>query len=74
MVLAFANAPVTVTQPITFLQLVWSITIGALFFAEPVDPFVVAGGLVIIGSVLFITLREAMLKRRITPSGPDTKF
>ncbi|MCA0939306.1 DMT family transporter [Salipiger pacificus] len=74
MVLAFASAPVTVTQPITFLQLVWSVAIGALFFAEPVDPFVVGGGLVIIGSVLFITLREAMLKRRVTPSGPETKF
>ncbi|WP_353471810.1 DMT family transporter [Salipiger sp. H15] len=74
MVLAFASAPVTVTQPVTFLQLVWSVAIGALFFAEPVDPFVVGGGLVIIGSVLFITLREAMLKRRVTPSGPETKF
>ena len=34
---AFAAAPVTVTQPITFLQLVWSVLLGAIFFAEPVD-------------------------------------
>ncbi len=74
MTLAFASAPVTVTQPATFLQLVWSVLVGAIFFGEGVDPYVVAGGLVIIGSVLFITLREAMLKRRVTPSGPDTKF
>ena len=47
MTLAFAAAPVTVTQPVTFLQLVWSVMVGAIFFAEPADPFVVAGGLLI---------------------------
>ncbi|WP_252737792.1 DMT family transporter [Citreicella sp. C3M06] len=65
MTLAFAAAPVTVTQPVTFLQLVWSVLLGALFFAEPVDPYVVAGGLVIMGAVAFITWREVVLKRRI---------
>ncbi|MCR8546402.1 DMT family transporter [Salipiger sp. P9] len=72
MMLAFAAAPVTVTQPVSFLQLVWSVLIGALFFAEPVDAWVVAGGMVIMSSVLFITWREAVLKRRISPSGPET--
>ena len=32
MTLAFANAPVTVTQPVTFLQLVWAVLLGAVFF------------------------------------------
>ena len=32
MTLAFAAAPVTVTQPVTFLQLVWSVILGAAFF------------------------------------------
>lgn len=67
MTLAFAAAPMTVTQPVTFLQLVWAVSLGALVFAEPVDPWVVAGGLVILASVSYITWREAMLKRRITP-------
>ncbi|EPX76302.1 membrane protein [Salipiger mucosus DSM 16094] len=74
MTLAFAAAPVTLTQPVTFLQLVWSVAIGALFFAEPVDPFVVAGGTVIVGAVVFITWREAVLKRRISPLGTEGKF
>jgi len=73
MTLAFAAAPVTVTQPVTFLQLVWSVAIGALFFAEPIDPWVIAGGSVILASVLFITWREAVLKRRITPTVAETK-
>ncbi len=64
---AFAVAPMTVTQPVTFLQLVWSVLLGALFFSEPVDGWVVLGGVIILAAVTFVTWREAMLKRRVTP-------
>lgn len=75
MSMAFAAAPVTVTQPVSFLQLVWAILLGAVFFGEGVDPWVVVGGLVIIGSIAFITMREAALKRKMrTPAVPATKF
>ena len=71
---AFAAAPVTVTQPVVFLQLIWSVAIGAIFFGEPPDPFVIAGGGVILASVIFITFREQQLKRRaITPHVHETK-
>ncbi|MFD1510836.1 DMT family transporter [Lacimonas salitolerans] len=74
MTLAFRCAPLTVTQPVTFLQLVWAVAVGALFFGEAVDPWVVFGGLVIMASVSFITWREAVLKRRgVTPAAPATK-
>jgi drug/metabolite transporter (DMT)-like permease len=74
MTLAFAAAPVTVTQPVTFLQLIWATALGALWFSEPIDIWVVLGGIVILGSVTFITWREAMLKRHITPDAPATKM
>lgn len=74
MTLAFAAAPLTVTQPITFLQLVWATALGAAVFAEPVDIWVILGGFVILGSVTFITWREAMLNRQITPATPMTKL
>ena len=75
MTLAFAAAPVTVTQPVTFLQLVWATLLGAVAFAEPVDIWVVLGGFVILSSVTFITWREAMLKgRTITPHSNETKL
>lgn len=70
---AFAAAPMTVTQPVTFLQLVWSVALGALVFSEPVDAYVVAGGATILASVTFITWREAVLKRRVTPNTNATK-
>lgn len=73
MTLAFAAAPVTVTQPVTFLQLVWSVMLGALFFGEPADPYVITGGVLILGAVLFITWREAVLARRVTPAIGETK-
>ena len=75
MTLAFAAAPVMVTQPITFLQLVWAVLLGALVFAEPVDLWVILGGGLILSSVTFITWREAVLKRApITPTMPQTKL
>ena len=74
MTLAFRSAPLTVTQPVTFLQLVWAVSVGTLFFGEAVDLWVVVGGLVILGSVSFMTWREAMLKRQITPAVPETKL
>ena len=63
MTLAFAAAPITVTQPVTALQLVWSVAIGALFFAEPVDPWVILGGALVVSAVVFIALREHRLKK-----------
>ena len=74
MTLALGAAPIAVTQPVTFLQLVWATALGALVFAEAVDFWVVLGGTVILASVSFITWREAVLKRkRMTPVVMETK-
>jgi drug/metabolite transporter (DMT)-like permease len=74
MTLAFREAPVTVTQPVTFLQLVWAVSLGVIVFGEPIDPWVVLGGTVILTAISFMTWREAMLKRRVvTPPVPATK-
>lgn len=66
MTLAFAAAPLTVTQPITFLQLVWAVLLGFLVFGEPIDGWVIVGGIVIMASVTFITWREAVARRAAT--------
>jgi drug/metabolite transporter (DMT)-like permease len=74
MTVAFAAAPLTVTQPVTFIQLIWAVSLGYFAFGEAVDIWVVIGGIVILGSVTFITWREAMLKRgKITPTAHETK-
>ncbi len=73
MTLAFAAAPLTVTQPVTFLQLVWAVALGALLFGEGIDGWVILGGAIIMASVSFITWREAVARRAITPAVAQTK-
>ncbi|MFK7752912.1 MAG: DMT family transporter [Sedimentitalea sp.] len=75
MTLALAAAPIAVTQPVTFLQLIWATALGVLFFAEPLDVYVVIGGSLILAAISFIAWREAVLNRRpITPVSPATKL
>jgi drug/metabolite transporter (DMT)-like permease len=74
MTMAFAAAPLTVTQPVTFLQLVWATLLGAVVFGEPADAYVITGGGLIIAAITFMTWRETMQRRRrVTPSVPETK-
>ncbi len=70
MTLAFKCAPITVTQPVTFLQLVWATLLGWTVFDEGVDAFVLAGGAIIIGSVVTISIREARRTARTPPVAP----
>jgi drug/metabolite transporter (DMT)-like permease len=71
---AFAAAPLSVTQPATFLQLVWATLLGALVFGERVDPFVILGGAVIIAAISYISWREAVAHRRsVTPAPQATE-
>ncbi len=74
MTLAFAAAPLSVTQPVTFLQLVWSVMVGAAFFDEGIDFWVILGGTIVIAAVSFMTWREAVLRRRVTPGVNQPKL
>ncbi|MGI3183467.1 DMT family transporter [Nioella aestuarii] len=75
MTMAFKAAPLTVTQPVTFLQLIWATLLGAVAFDEPADIFVIIGGAMIIAAISYITLREAMLRRKqVTPAVAQTKL
>jgi drug/metabolite transporter (DMT)-like permease len=75
MTIAFKLAPVAVTQPVTFLQLVWATLTGIIFFGEPMDIWVVSGGTLILGAVSFISWRETILKRQaVTPAVAETKL
>ncbi|MEX0279032.1 MAG: DMT family transporter [Ruegeria sp.] len=74
MTLALQAAPVAVTQPVTFLQLIWATLLGALVFHERVDMWVVSGGTLILAAVSFIAWREAVLKRtgNVPPPGSES--
>jgi drug/metabolite transporter (DMT)-like permease len=70
---AFAAAPLTVTQPVVFLQLVWAVIFGVILFDEQVDIFVIGGGALIIAAISFMTWREAVLRKKVTPVVGQTK-
>lgn len=70
---AFANAPLTVTQPFGFLQLIWAILFGYLLFDETPDIWVAVGAAIIVTAVTYISHREARARRvkvKTTPSQP----
>ena len=64
---AFASAPLAVTQPVVFLQLVWAMLLGSAVFGEAVDPYVLLGGAVIIGAISWLTWREARVPLGVAP-------
>ena len=71
---ALRCAPITVTQPIQFLQLVWAVLMGMFLFGEPLDLWVILGGAVIIASATYISHREMVVARRArTPPASATK-
>jgi drug/metabolite transporter (DMT)-like permease len=71
---ALRAAPLTVTQPVLFLQLVWATVMGIVLFDEGLDPFVLVGGAIVVGAVTFIAHREARNARApITPPAPVLK-
>ena len=61
---SIAAAPLTVTQPFSFLQLVWAIMFGYLLFGEGPDLWVCIGGAIIVGAISYMTHREAVAARR----------
>lgn len=67
---AFRAAPLAVTQPVTFLQLIWAAALGALAFGEPVEPWVMAGGGLIILAISANTWAEAR-RDRVGPAVVD---
>ena len=63
---AIKAAPMVVTQPILFLQLVWATMIGLFIFNEKFDLFVILGGTIIMLCVCYVSYREHILGKKIT--------
>ena len=59
---AVALAPLSVTQPVIFLQLIWSTLIGLLIFGEPIDLLIIIGGGFIVLAITQIAYSEKQTK------------
>ena len=61
---AFGAAPLAVTQPVIFLNLIWATTLGSVGFGERIDPYVLMGGAIIILAISLLTWHESLALRR----------
>ena len=63
---AFHLAPLSVLQPVSFLQLLWAILFGVILFGESIDIFVFIGGAILVVSTSYIAHRESVANRALT--------
>lgn len=64
---SYAVADITVVQPITFLQLIWTAMFGFLLFSETPDVWVFAGGSIILAASTYIAHRERKQQSMLKP-------
>jgi drug/metabolite transporter (DMT)-like permease len=62
---AFQAAELAVTQPVSFLQLIWASLLGFYVFGEEPDVWTWVGGGVVVASATYIAYRQARAQRRI---------
>ncbi|MFT5220237.1 MAG: drug/metabolite transporter (DMT)-like permease [Planctomycetota bacterium] len=61
---AIAYAPLTVTQPFAFLQLIWAIVFGYWLFDETPDVWVLVGAALIVGAISYMAHRDSLVTRQ----------
>lgn len=59
LVLAFRRAPAAVVAPFQYTQMIWAALFGAIWFSDPLDPFIAVGVAIVIGAGLVILWRES---------------
>ena len=62
MTMALSLAPLSVTQPVIFFQLIWSTLIGLLLFGESLDIFILIGGSFIVVAIVQLSSNEKLIK------------
>ncbi len=60
---ALRSAEITVTQPFSFIQLLWATLLGLYVFAEQPDMWTWMGGAVIVASATYIAHRETLARK-----------
>ena len=66
---AILLAPLTVTQPLSFIQMIWALLFGYLLFDETPDIWVISGAALIVTAVSYMAHREMLARRRSVEPG-----
>ncbi|PRY92835.1 drug/metabolite transporter (DMT)-like permease [Hasllibacter halocynthiae] len=67
LIAAYKRAEATTVAPMQYSQIVWATVLGALLFAEAPDGWTLLGAGIVIGSGLYILLRESRGASATTP-------
>ena len=65
---AFREVDISVVAPFRYTFLVWAGIAGYVFFSELPDLWSIAGTVLIVGSGLYTSRREALRRRAIVPA------
>lgn len=65
MIRALSLAPVTLIQPFNYFQLVWSVFVGMIVFADMPNGLTLLGAAIVVASGLFVFYREHKRRPRI---------
>lgn len=60
---AFAYAETSIVLPFDFAKIIWSASLGYLFFGEYVSAYTWAGGVIIFGGACYVAIRERQLEK-----------
>ena len=63
MTMALSLAPLSVTQPVIFFQLIWSTVSGLLLFGESLDISILIGGSFIVVAIVQLSSNEKIIKK-----------
>lgn len=55
---SFRIAPASLLAPFQYTSMIWSVLFGVYLFSEPLQPIVMVGAVIVIGSGLFVIYRE----------------
>ena len=55
---AIKLSDIGVIEPVTFTRLIWSALVGYLIFGDEPNIYTLAGGIVVVASVVYIARRE----------------
>src|SRR5688500_1852508 len=66
LILAHRKAPASIIAPFFYAQLIWAVGLGALLFNERPDRWTLLGGIIVVGSGLYLLSRER--RRNVMPS------
>jgi drug/metabolite transporter (DMT)-like permease len=67
---AFRFAPAAVAAPFSYLSMIWAVGFGFVLWGDVPTPALLAGGVVVAGSGLYILYRETVRRRQAQSSAP----